>query len=100
MIGLFAFYAGAFASMVADDCLKDCSFAIWPIVLAICAPLIYVAVKDVILASRGAAGMRVFSLAWWAKRSIPIGMALSTLHINRTVSNVLVKLINSIPVSS
>lgn len=99
VLGLAVFTASGALLMVVDGCFKDCTFPLWPIVVAVCAPLAYVVVRDVLLARRGLAETRLFSLGWFARQSIPLSMALSMSSLGWGVLFGPVYVLSSIPLS-
>ncbi|GAW35201.1 hypothetical protein RA2_02261 [Roseovarius sp. A-2] len=89
-LGVLAFYAVLFGAAFLSDCLKDCQIPIWPISLLVCLPLILLILRDLLSRARSDATLRLsISLDWLKSRSVPLGMALSLLHLQRDFSSLI-----------
>jgi len=93
-IGLVLFYGMVFAAAWAYGCFKNCNFPILPFVLIPRIPLGISLRRDVPAWKRTYAPLSLrASSGWLAYKPIPLGMALSTLHLTGAGTGLVLALI-------
>ena len=91
LVGYVLFSLLVFGSALIHNCLKDCSFPIWPIMLIVWAPLLMCLGID---AKRRT--LSISSVGWWIRRSFFIGMAVGTLAFTKRGSLFVGRLIRQV----
>ncbi|KIN63630.1 hypothetical protein Z946_2503 [Sulfitobacter noctilucicola] len=83
-LGCLGFFGYSVVGIFATDCLKNCTFAMWPAFALVLLPIIIVSALHIMTVLRWrkdglAWSLKTYDVEWFAKRSVPIGIALSSI---------------------